>query len=777
MYEADENFILNLSNPSSASISDSQGIGTILDNDSMPYLSIDSPSVSEATGSLTFTVSLSAASGQTITVNYATADGTAVSTGDYTTTSGTLTFNPGTTSQTIIVSIQNDTTLESNEIFSLNLSGPINANFSTSSGTGTILNDDLGVSSVSTLDADGNGKIDHLKIVFTEAVNDSSFPGYSLNGPGSVQTQWSIAGYNNLILVHGTAISFETDTVNDAILYLKFDEGSLPDTGAKPDLTTTASPVLTALSSNALGQINTATIIEADGAKPIIINAESHVTSTELIVTFSEAVFPMTGAPTCGSGGDISQVDLTYTDSSASGASSLTGMGSDVCASDAGNNAIFIVDAGFIGTDSVNTIAAQSIYDASDNAMNADAKYLTIIKTSLHYAINGAGGDTIVTVQDQSGFGANGTVNGAIFATDPAGKTGQAYQFDGVDDYISTTSNANITFNTNDNFTIAFWADIACKQPNTSSNANVIIEKWSGSGPSPYLIVFNNQTHGDRGKVMVARYDGTNNPNITSSQSICDTGFKHIIFIRNGASLYLYINGKQDATVTDTTSASTSEAGSLYIGKSPSSRGPLKGKLDDIRIYNYALSEAEIKLVSAKVPDGLVAYFPLQPGLDTTNSATIDAGDNNPGNMTIGSTTGTDGNDPSMNTDRFGNTNFAYLFDGTDDYMHNSSSNVNLSNNSMTFATWIKRSGPSSGIARIITFLGTSGIPNQGLHWGFLGDDRIFCTFWNNDLVSTNTLIDTDWHHIAFSYDYSKCRLSEWFLIGCAHLQPGLINR
>ncbi|MEQ1852782.1 MAG: Calx-beta domain-containing protein, partial [Chthoniobacteraceae bacterium] len=75
------------------------GTGTIADNDAQPVLSINNVTVNEAAGSATFIVSLSAASGQVITVGYATGDGTATA-ADYTAAGGTLTFAAGETSQT-----------------------------------------------------------------------------------------------------------------------------------------------------------------------------------------------------------------------------------------------------------------------------------------------------------------------------------------------------------------------------------------------------------------------------------------------------------------------------------------------------------------------------------------------------------------------------------------------------------------------------------------------------------------------------------------------------
>src|SRR5262249_6219431 len=97
-FEADETFTVALSNPTNATLTTATGTGTITNDDAQPALSINNVTLAEGnsgTTSFVFTVSLSNASDQPITVQYATADGTA-STGDtppdYTGTSGTLTF-------------------------------------------------------------------------------------------------------------------------------------------------------------------------------------------------------------------------------------------------------------------------------------------------------------------------------------------------------------------------------------------------------------------------------------------------------------------------------------------------------------------------------------------------------------------------------------------------------------------------------------------------------------------------------------------------------------
>ncbi|HBE20004.1 MAG TPA: hypothetical protein DEG17_06040 [Cyanobacteria bacterium UBA11149] len=144
--EFDETLTVNLANASKATIGDAQGIGTIIDNDPIPSLAVNDVTISEGNSgskNAVFTVSLSAASGKTVTVNFATANGTATAGVDYTARSGTLTFNPGETSKTVSVPIIGDTVVEGNETFSVNLSGASNATIADTQGVATISNDDV----------------------------------------------------------------------------------------------------------------------------------------------------------------------------------------------------------------------------------------------------------------------------------------------------------------------------------------------------------------------------------------------------------------------------------------------------------------------------------------------------------------------------------------------------------------------------------------------------------------------------------------------------------
>jgi Bacterial Ig-like domain (group 3)/Calx-beta domain/FG-GAP-like repeat len=113
-----------------------------------PTLSINDVSLNEGdsgTSTLSFTVTLSAASNLTVTVNFATADNTANAGVDYQAATGGLTFNPGETTKTVSVTIVGDITNEADETVFVNISDPTNATTSDAQGVGTILNDDAPV--------------------------------------------------------------------------------------------------------------------------------------------------------------------------------------------------------------------------------------------------------------------------------------------------------------------------------------------------------------------------------------------------------------------------------------------------------------------------------------------------------------------------------------------------------------------------------------------------------------------------------------------------------
>jgi uncharacterized repeat protein (TIGR01451 family) len=110
-----------------------------------PTISIADASCLEGnagTTNMIFQVTLAVPDGQTITANYATTDGTALAGADYLSTSGLVTFPPGTTNQNIAVAVIGNTMVQPNKTFLVTLSNPINGTLSRNQAVGTIINDD-----------------------------------------------------------------------------------------------------------------------------------------------------------------------------------------------------------------------------------------------------------------------------------------------------------------------------------------------------------------------------------------------------------------------------------------------------------------------------------------------------------------------------------------------------------------------------------------------------------------------------------------------------------
>ena len=150
--EANETVIVDIDAVTNGTESGAQQVtATITDDDAAPSLSINDVTAAEGnagTMNFDFTVTLSTASGTTVTVDYATSNGTATTAdSDYVADSGVLTFNPGDLTKTVTAVVNGDTECEMDETFTVGLSNPANATISDNQGQGTITNDDTGPAS------------------------------------------------------------------------------------------------------------------------------------------------------------------------------------------------------------------------------------------------------------------------------------------------------------------------------------------------------------------------------------------------------------------------------------------------------------------------------------------------------------------------------------------------------------------------------------------------------------------------------------------------------
>ena len=221
------------------------------------------------------------------------------------------------------------------------------------------------VISAETMDIDNDGKIDHYKITFNRNVNDSTFD----------PAQWTIAGYSIVGLDTSSAPPI-SDIANDNVIYIKFTEGGDYDTGAKPDITTTATPGLKDFRGNSMAQIGTADVIETDKAAPVIVAASGITGHTGMSIQFSEQV-DANGSPGGCNQGQFTAASFVYVDNASGNASAISSMGTDNNACDDNkvtvvlNNNLMVTD---LNVDQVHP-APSAIRDMNDNV--ADSARLT----------------------------------------------------------------------------------------------------------------------------------------------------------------------------------------------------------------------------------------------------------------------------------------------------------------------------------------------------------------------------------------------------------------
>ncbi|MGI9214038.1 MAG: Calx-beta domain-containing protein, partial [Methylococcaceae bacterium] len=282
--EADETFSVNLSNAQNAALSTASATVKIK-NDDQAVLSIASNTITEGNAgsqNLDLTVTLSAPATQPVSVDYTTANGTAMAGSDYTAMSGTITFPAGTTSQKISIPISGDTQVESNETFTVTLGRAQNATVSGVAGTATVTisNDDQPVLSLADVSLN-EGNSGTQEAVLTVTLSAAS--------PQTVTVDYATANFSAVAGSDYTAktgtLSFPAGTTTQQI--------RIPvtaDTQVEPDESFTVS--LSNAQNATLGSSKTATVTLTNDDVPVLSVAAAQVQegnngSTEAVVAVS----------------------------------------------------------------------------------------------------------------------------------------------------------------------------------------------------------------------------------------------------------------------------------------------------------------------------------------------------------------------------------------------------------------------------------------------------------------------------------------------------------
>ena len=221
--EADETFSVKLANATGATIADGTGVGTIVNDDdddavpTLPSLSVNDVSVTEGnsgTRLATFTIARAPGTGAS-SVNWSTADASAVAPGDYTAVPATtVAFAAGETSKSISVRVNGDTAVEADETFSVTLANATGATIADGTGVGTIVNDDTVVPALSVDD-----------VSLTEGNSGTTLATFSIarsSGTGASSVKWSTAdgtaaAPGDYVAVAATTVAFAAGETTKSI--------------------------------------------------------------------------------------------------------------------------------------------------------------------------------------------------------------------------------------------------------------------------------------------------------------------------------------------------------------------------------------------------------------------------------------------------------------------------------------------------------------------------------------------------------------------------------
>ena len=249
---------------------------TILEDDT-PTLLIADAEASEGDGEMAFAVRLSVPSSRTVTVEYATADGTALAGTDYEETTGTLTFSAETTAQTIRVPIIDDDLDEATETFTIVLSNSSNATVEDGEATGVITDNDLPVVSVTADEAEVE---EGETVAFTVTrIGDLTVP---LTVPVDIKERGAF-------LADGapTEVTFAVDAATTTLLVATDDDQRDEADGA-------VSATITSGTTHRAGESASVTVSVTDNGEsasatvPVIDNDERGVTVTPTELTVDE---------------------------------------------------------------------------------------------------------------------------------------------------------------------------------------------------------------------------------------------------------------------------------------------------------------------------------------------------------------------------------------------------------------------------------------------------------------------------------------------------------
>ena len=372
---------------------------------------------------------------------------------------------------------------------------------------------------------------------------------------------------------------------------------------------------------------------------------------------------------------------------------------------------------------------------------------------------------------DLSGNFNTGTLTNMNRATSPAiGKIGQGLKFDGVDDYVSAPDSASLSI-TGD-MSVFNWVNFTSTP--TSGNRMSMVTKYEDVTPANKrtfdFSLYNNS--GTMSLRLIYSPDGVysaSNDAVVAWTPSASTWY-NVGFIFNATTkvVKFYVNGVQQGS--DYTGAASSLYDSIYnfgLGAKNVGTTPLlflDGKLDDVRIYNRALSAGEVlnlynsgkakaNVSNAVISNGLVGYWTFDGATTTWSSATAGITGDLSGNFNTGTLT----NMNRATSPVVGKIGQGLKFDGVDDY-------VNVLNISFaattTWSAWVKKTS-NTGYAAFIS--ATEGGRDYVLRNDVSGTKFDFVWAYSGegwgDVISPSAYPINQWFNVLVTHDSTTLKM------------------
>ena len=373
------------------------------------------------------------------------------------------------------------------------------------------------------------------------------------------------------------------------------------------------------------------------------------------------------------------------------------------------------------------------------------------------------GKNLIQNAADSSGKGNPGYLTSFTSTTTVPGKLGQALALDGVDDQVNFGDKTQFEFASGESWTISMWF---YPMDGTGSDKGIITKGYSEASENNmpwYLLAWNESTGGCTAPNITFYIRATGSINaINCKGSLPINTWYHIVnrYDASSATLYFYLNGVLEDTATGVTAnAYGTNTSALILGRFFA--GHTKSSADDLRIWNRALSTAEVQQLysfgaTAKaavtlpsITDGLVGWWTFD-GKNLIQNAADSSGKGETGYLTNFTST----------TTAPGALGQALLFDGVDDFV-----NIGGVSSMKTVTFWMKAATTTVSAAMIDT-----GVAVGGGTIGTNSGSTITAVSFTSPTIyvdgsSASALIsDLRWHHVAVTTNTAETGLA--FVMG-----------